>query len=143
MKMRLLLAGGLLLALSGCATYDYVGGGNGYYRGTPSVQYNYPYGYPSYGYGSYPYYGGYGYYGYGGSYYRPAYRPPPRPDHRPPPPRPPRPGYNGGSPWRNMDSLTRPAQPTPSVRPPDARPSPPRMNGSPWRNMDRATQRPL
>ena len=29
MKMRLLLAGGLLLGLTGCTTYDYVGGGRG------------------------------------------------------------------------------------------------------------------
>ncbi|OMP37373.1 hypothetical protein BMR86_24000, partial [Stenotrophomonas sp. KAs 5-3] len=55
--------------------------------------------------------------------------------------------YNGGSPWRNMDSMRRPPQsnmqppaPAPQARPAPA-PSAPRMNGSPWRNMDRATQR--
>ena len=75
MKMRLIVAGGLLLALSGCATYDYVGsggggGGSGYYHGAPSTQYRYPAGYP-YGYGSSPYGYGSGYYGggyYGGGY---------------------------------------------------------------------------
>ncbi|WP_336685703.1 hypothetical protein [Stenotrophomonas maltophilia] len=157
MKMRLMLAGGLLLALTGCTTYDYVGGGRSgsYYHGAPSVEYRYPAGYP-YNYG--PYYGGYGGYygGYGNPYYsRPIYRPPhnhrplPRPgnggEHRPPPPS--RPSYNGGSPWRNMDSMRRPPQSNaqPSAPPPQARPAPapsaPRMNGSPWRNMDRATQR--
>lgn len=106
MKMRLLLAGGLLLGLTGCTTYDYVGGGRGggYYHGAPSVEYRYPAGYP-YNYG-YPYYGGYGGYygGYGNPYYsRPIYRPPHnhRPPPRPPgnggenrPPPPPRPSYN-------------------------------------------------
>ncbi|BCX45794.1 hypothetical protein ROV86_06865 [Stenotrophomonas pavanii] len=158
MKTRLMLAGGLLLALTGCTTYDYVGGGRsgGYYHGAPSVEYRYPAGYP-YNYG-YPYYGGYGGYygGYGNPYYsRPIYRPPH--NHRPPPrppgnggenrPPPPRPSNNGGSPWRNMDSMRRPPQSNiqPSAPPPPARPAPapsaPRMNGSPWRNMDRGTQR--
>jgi hypothetical protein len=87
MKTRLMLAGGLLLALTGCTTYDYVGGGRSgsYYHGAPSVEYRYPAGYP-YNYG-YPYYGGYGGYygGYGNPYYsRPIYRPPH--NHRPPPP---------------------------------------------------------
>lgn len=155
MKTRLMLAGGLMLALTGCTTYDYVGGGRsgGYYHGAPSVEYRYPYGYPSdYGY---PYYRGYGggYYGYGGPYYqRPIYRPPhhhrppPRPgnggENRPPPP--PR-QNNGGSPWRNMDSLRRPSPPAQRIErpspPPQARPAPapraPRMNSSPWRAMDR------
>jgi len=88
MKTRLMLAGGLLLALTGCTTYDYVGGrSGGYYHGAPSVEYRYPYGYPAdYGY---PYYGGVGYYGYGGPYYqRPIYRPPHN-NHRPPPRPPP------------------------------------------------------
>lgn len=170
MKMRLVLAGGLLLALSGCATYDYVGGGgggNGYYHGAPSVEYRYPAGYP-YGYGS-GYYGGGGYYGYGGGYgggygypvyrpypnYRPPHnhRPPPRPGNGNPtrPPDRPRPN-NGGSPWRNMDSLggpRRPQQqqqqrpsPPPQARPAQApRPAAPRMNGSPWRNLNNANQR--
>jgi len=41
MKTRLMLAGGLLLALTGCTTYDYVGGGRSgsYYHGAPSVEY--------------------------------------------------------------------------------------------------------
>ncbi|WP_312709123.1 hypothetical protein [Stenotrophomonas sp.] len=166
MKMRLLFAGGLMLALTGCATYDYVGGGRGggYYHGAPSTEYRYPYGYP---YDSgYPYYGGYGYYGYGNPYYsRPVYRPPPH-NHRPPPrpgnggenrPPPPPRQNNGGSPWRNLDSMRRPpqadrpsgppqARPSapPQARPaapPQARPAPapraPRSNGSPWRNLER------
>ena len=75
MIKRLIVSAGLLLGLSGCATYDYVGGSSGgYYHGSPSVQYNYPYGYPDSGYG----YGGYGYgssyYGYG-NYGYPVYRP--------------------------------------------------------------------
>jgi hypothetical protein len=116
MKMRLMLAGGLLLALTGCTTYDYVGGGRSgsYYHGAPSVEYRYPAGYP-YNYG--PYYGGYGGYygGYGNPYYsRPIYRPP--------------------------QSNAQPSAPPPQARPAPA-PSAPRMNGSPWRNMDRATQR--
>ena len=87
MKTRLMLAGGLMLALTGCTTYDYVGGGRSgsYYHGAPSVEYRYPAGYP-YNYG-YPYYGGYGGYygGYGNPYYsRPIYRPPH--NHRPDPP---------------------------------------------------------
>lgn len=134
MKMRLMLAGGLLLALTGCTTYDYVGGGRSgsYYHGAPSVEYRYPAGYP-YNYG--PYYGGYGGYygGYGNPYYsRPIYRPPH--NHRPPP----RPG-NGGE-HRPPQSNAQPSAPPPQARPAPA-PSAPRMNGSPWRNMDRATQR--
>ena len=84
MKKRLILSAGLLLGLSGCATYDYVdGGAGGYYRGATSVQRTYPYGYPygAYGYGPYGY-GSYGYYDYRYPYpvYRPPYRPrPPRP----------------------------------------------------------------
>jgi len=145
MKKRLILSAGLLLGLSGCATYDYVGGGSGgYYHGAPSVQRSYPYGYPydSYGYGPYGY-GSYGYYGYS-NYGYPGYRPPyvivpSRPQnghwngHRPPPAhgngqrpprpgnnegRPPRPPVNGGggkSPWRDLDRLQRP-----QTRPPQA-----------------------
>lgn len=52
MKFRLILAAGLL-ALSGCATYDYTGAGSGgYYRGAPAVQYRYPPGYAPYSYGA-------------------------------------------------------------------------------------------
>lgn len=162
MKIRLILAGGLLLALSGCATYDYVGSGggggaSGYYHGTPSTQYRYPYGYPSsypYGYGS-GYYGG-GYYGGGYPVYRPYpnYRPPhhhrpPQGGHRPPPDRP-RPPRQSGSPWRNMDGNSgprpnmggnRPSAPPQSRPSPPPRPASPRPGGSPWRNMNRATER--
>ncbi|MGV8961434.1 MAG: hypothetical protein ACOH1V_13805 [Stenotrophomonas sp.] len=130
MKTRLILATGLLLGLSGCATYDYVGGaGGGYYHGSPSVQQTYPYGYGGYGgYGRYGY-GSYGYDDYGYRGYRPSYiyypqnhyRPPHGGQgngHRPPtpgngdgrPPRPP-PASNSGnnkSPWRNLDNLQRP-----------------------------------
>ncbi len=143
MKMRLILSAGLLLGLSGCATYDYVdGGAGGYYRGATSVQRSYPYGYPygSYGYGPYGYgpygYGSYGYYDYGYPYpvHRPPYKPPQRPPHggqwgdghHPPPGhgngdggRPTRPppadGGSGKSPWRDMDRLRRP-QPRPPAQ---------------------------
>lgn len=94
MKFRLIFAAGLL-ALSGCATYDYTGAGSGgYYRGAPDVQYRYPPGYSPYFYGN-PYGLPYGYGAgsiglydypvypvYRGSYYyreydrRPQYRPP-------------------------------------------------------------------
>jgi hypothetical protein len=155
MKTRLMLAGGLLLALTGCTTYDYVGGGRSgsYYHGAPSVEYRYPAGYP-YNYG--PYYGGYGGYygGYGNPYYsRPIYRPPH--NHRPPP----RPPGNGGEPSAAVAAVVQrrfavaehgldaspaavehPAVGAAAARPAPA-PSAPRMNGSPWRNMDRATQR--
>lgn len=60
MKFRLIFAAGLL-ALGGCATYDYTGGGSGgYYRGAPAVQYRYPPGYSPYFYGN-PYGLPYGY----------------------------------------------------------------------------------
>lgn len=143
MKTRLILSAGLLLGLSGCATYDYVGSGSGgYYHGSPQVQRSYPYGYPSgsygypygtYGYGSYGYggyYGGqYGNYGYPYPVYRPAQRPPHN-GHRPPPKGnghvPPRPGNgqppangSGKAPWRDLDRLQRP-QPRPGRA--DARP---------------------
>jgi len=132
MKTRLILSAGLLLGLSGCATYDYVGGGSGgYYHGSPQVQRTYPYGYPygAYGYGAYGYggyYGGYGSYGYPYPVYRPPHRPPHN-GHRPPPQgnghTPPRPGNgqpphpppangSGKAPWRDLDRLQRP-QPRP------------------------------
>ncbi|NIJ88838.1 hypothetical protein FHR49_001625 [Xanthomonas campestris] len=98
MKFRLIFAAGLL-ALGGCATYDYTGGGSGgYYRGAPAVQYRYPPGYSPYYGGPYggpygvPYgAGGIGLYDYpvyqvyrgGGYYYRPNDR---RPQYRPPRP---------------------------------------------------------
>ncbi len=140
MKMRLILSAGLLLGLSGCATYDYVdGGAGGYYRGATSVQRTYPYGYP-YGGGYGPYgYGSYGYYDYYRSPY-PVYRPPytPRPPHgghwgnghRPPA----HGNGNGGHrpPPRPGDGDGRPTRP----------PRPPVEGGkSPWRDMDRL-QRP-
>ena len=95
MKLRLIFAAGLM-ALSGCATYDYAGGGSGsYYRGAPAVQYRYrpdyspysygsPYGVPyEYGSGSiglydypvYPVYRGGGGYYYPSNDRRPHYRP--------------------------------------------------------------------
>ena len=143
MNMRLILAAGLLLGLSGCATYDYVGGGSGgYYHGAPSVQRSYPYGYPYGSYGYDPYgYGSYGYssyfnYGYGYPVYRDRYIVvPSRPQnghgngHRPPQ------GHgNGNGHW----------QPRPGNN--DGRPQrPPPVNGggskAPWRDMDRL-QRP-
>lgn len=165
MKKRLILSAGLLLGLSGCATYDYVdGGAGGYYRGATSVQRTYPYGYPygAYGYGPYGY-GSYGYYDY--RYPYPVYRPPYRPrpphghdgGHRPPPGhgngdgghRPPRPGDGDGrpprlrppvdgggkSPWRDMDRLQRP-QPRPQAQVPRAMPSP-QANGAPRPMMHR------
>ena len=98
MIKRLIISTGLLLGLSGCATYDYVGGGSGgYYHGSPSVQYSYPYGYPNsgYGYGGYGY--GSGYYGYG-SYGYPVYRPNynrPRPPYHGNGQRPPGHGHGG------------------------------------------------
>ncbi|MCF8824876.1 hypothetical protein [Xanthomonas campestris] len=129
MKFRLILAAGLL-ALSGCATYDYTGAGSGgYYRGAPAVQYRYPPGYAPYSYGS-PYgAGGIGLYDYpvypvyrgGGGYYyreydrRPQYRPynnygprpnGPRPNGRPNGPRPQRP-----NPPPATGAPPRPAQP--------------------------------
>lgn len=124
-KYRLIIAAGLALGLSGCATYDYVGGGSGgYYHGTPSTQYRYPYGYP-YGYDApgYGYYGSWGYYG--PTYiYRPRpVQPPPRPGHRPPP----RPGnYQPGRPGNHQPG--RPTQPPP--------PAGNGTNKSPWRNLD-------
>ncbi len=150
MKMRLILSAGLLLGLSGCATYDYVGSGSGgYYSGSASVQRTYPYGYPygSYGYGSYGYgpygYGSYGYYDrYPYPVYRPPYNPPPRPPHgghwgdghRPPPTG----NDNGGHrpPPRPGDGDGRPPRPRPPV---DGGGS----GKSPWRDMDRQPRRPL
>lgn len=107
MRMRLVVSAAALLALSGCATYDYVGGGSGgYYHGHGGTV-------SSKGYGSYGVYGGYGpyddyYYGPGSySIYRPTVvrpvivkpvRPNSRPDNRPRPPQHhqgPRPGKPG------------------------------------------------
>ncbi|KLD79691.1 hypothetical protein FZ025_11140 [Xanthomonas hyacinthi] len=156
MNMRLIWAAGLLVTLSGCATYDYADNGGGYYRGAPSVEYRYPAGYSDgyyapysaapygygagdygYGYGDYGYgYGDYGYYGYGGPYYYRDYYGPPR--HRPPPPRPdangrPPPPAIGGrdrvkSPWRDMDRLRRPDAANAGPRPQSmqSRPAAPR-----------------
>lgn len=144
---RLIISAGLLLGLSGCATYDYVGGGaGGYYHGSPSVQRSYPYGYPYggsyggyYGYGSGYYgYGDYGY-GYGGRY--PVYRPPH--NHRPPHNghgNGHRPGHGG-----NHGNGPRPPHGQGTSRPTPSTPSLPPVNSggskSPWRDMDRL-QRP-
>ncbi|MCC4619916.1 hypothetical protein LL965_07345 [Xanthomonas cassavae CFBP 4642] len=122
MTFRLIFAAGLL-ALGGCATYDYTGAGSGgYYRGAPAVQYRYPPGYSPFYYGA-PYgAGAIGLYNYpvypvyrgGGGYYyrqydrRPQYRPPrpngsfnngPRPG-GPRPQQPSRPPANGAAPAR-------------------------------------------
>jgi hypothetical protein len=146
MKMRLILSAGLLLGLSGCATYDYVGSGaGGYYSGAASVQRTYPYGYP-YGGGYGPYgYGSYGYYDYYRSpypVYRPPYNPPPRPPHgghwgdghRPPP------GHGNGNGGHRPPP--RPGDGDGNGRPPH--PRPPVDGGgsgkSPWRDMDRPTR---
>jgi hypothetical protein len=118
MKLRPALAAGLLMALSGCATYDYSGNApGGYYRGSPEVRYRYPsdyydrgYGYPFYGYPSYAYpysWGGYGY---------PAY--PVYPGAR----------YNGpSSPRRRAPQGPPPSAPGNGQRPPPvaSRPNPP------------------
>ncbi len=71
MKLRLLSVLVAATALSGCASYDYAGGGaGGYYHGRPSADYYGGYagygGYGTYGYGGYAPYG----YRHGGSYYR-------------------------------------------------------------------------
>ena len=61
MIKRLAIGVAALLALSGCTTYDYVGGGSGYYHGNGGG--TRVYGGSSYGYGDYGY-GSYGDYGY-------------------------------------------------------------------------------
>lgn len=167
MKIRLLaVATVALVALGGCATYDYAAGSapGGYYSGAPRVEYygNYSYGYPygGYGYYGYPYgyYGNpYGYYGYPNGYYRPPYH-----GHYP---RPPRPDGDGGgprpphawkpdkdrAPWRDLDRLggqqgERPRQvaphtsPAPRVAAP-SRPAPaPRSSSNGGGRMTRAIE---
>jgi len=125
------------LALSGCATYDYVGdtAPGGYYHGRPSTQYYDPYGgyYGGVGvYGSYGYYGpsrysSYPYYGYYGPYY--PYYP-----HHPRPPRPgdntPKPPTSGGGnrppPWRDPTGRWREGGSQPMIpnRPGQVAPAP-------------------
>ncbi|WP_372392188.1 hypothetical protein ACCQ05_19635 [Xanthomonas sp. NCPPB 3582] len=121
MKFRLILAAGLL-ALGGCATYDYTGAGSGgYYRGAPAVQYRYPPGYSPFYYGA-PYgAGAIGLYDYpvypiyrgGGYYYRQYDR---RPQYRPP-------RHNG-----SFNNGPRPGgpRPQPPNRPPASAPAPAR-----------------
>ncbi|MCC4585774.1 hypothetical protein JWH11_07300 [Xanthomonas melonis] len=146
MKFRLIFAAGLI-ALSGCATYDYTGGGSGgYYRGAPAVQYRYPPGYSPFYYGP-PYgpygAGGFGLYNYpihpiyrgGGYYYRPYDR---RPQYRPPRPQG---GFSGPRPDR-----PRPSQPSGGSRPPTGAPPsrpPPRIGAPPRviREIQRQTPR--
>src|SRR5690606_739367 len=141
MKLRMLAGLACALALSGCATYDYVGGGGydgGYYSGSPVTQYRYyDYGYPSYGYSPGVSLGlSYGYPAYGYPLYRGRYpvdgaagypyfhgvpyRPPAvRPGHhgRPEANRPPthgRPGHDGPrdrAPWRDLERLRNGEQP--------------------------------
>ncbi|AKU51402.1 hypothetical protein [Xanthomonas arboricola] len=139
MKFRLIFAAGLL-ALSGCATYDYTGAGSGgYYRGAPAVQYRYPPGYSPYFYGN-PYgnpygAGSIGLYDYpvypvyrgGGYYYRPNDR---RPQYRPP--RPNGSFNNGPRPNGPRPNGPRPQQPNrpPATGAPPSRP-PPRIGAPP------------
>ncbi|MEA5123783.1 hypothetical protein [Xanthomonas floridensis] len=131
MKFRLIFAAGLL-ALGGCATYDYTGAGSGgYYRGAPAVQYRYPPGYSPFYYGA-PYgAGAIGLYDYpvypvyrggGGYYYRQYDR---RPQYRPP-------RHNGSFNHGPRPGGPRPQQPT---RPPaNAAPArPPARIGAPPR----------
>ncbi|MBB5882014.1 hypothetical protein GGR74_003236 [Xanthomonas arboricola] len=141
MKFRLIFAAGLL-ALGGCATYDYTGAGSGgYYRGAPAVQYRYPPGYSPYSYGSpygYPYgaesiglydYPVYPVYRGGGGYYyrqndrRPQYRPP-RPNGSFYGPRPNGPRPNGPRP---QQPNRPPATGAPPSRPPPRIGAPPRV----------------
>lgn len=101
-RLHCLTAGLALAVLSGCASYDYVGGGapGGYYSGRvvhdyygPSIGIYGNYGSGYYGYGNYP---GYGYWG-NYPYYRPPYVTYPRPPYRPErPDRPDRPGRPDG-----------------------------------------------
>ncbi|CAG2083577.1 hypothetical protein XCY_000420 [Xanthomonas arboricola pv. juglandis] len=136
MKFRLIFAAGLL-ALGGCATYDYTGAGSGgYYRGAPAVQYRYPPGYSPYFYGN-PYgnpygAGSIGLYDYpvyrgGGYYYRPNDR---RPQYRPP--RPNGSFNNGPRPNGPRPNGPRPQQPNrpPATGAPPSRP-PPRIGAPP------------
>ncbi|PPT99659.1 hypothetical protein [Xanthomonas arboricola] len=133
MKFRLIFAAGLL-ALGGCATYDYTGAGSGgYYRGAPAVQYRYPPGYSPYFYGNpygYPYgAGSIGLYGYpaypvyrgGGYYYRPNDR---RPQYRPPRPN----GSFNNGPRPNGPRPQRPSRPPAAGAPPS---QPPRIGAPP------------
>ncbi|MFC7520138.1 hypothetical protein ACFQS6_07910 [Xanthomonas populi] len=132
MKLRLIFAAGLL-ALSGCATYDYTGGGSGgYYRGAPAVQYRSPPGYSPYFYGN-PYgnpygAGSIGLYDYpvypvyrsgGGYYYRQNDR---RPQYRPPRPNG---SYTNGP--RPQQTNRPPATGAAPSRPPERIAAPPRV----------------
>lgn len=144
MKKRLFTGLAAALVLGGCASYDYVDRGGGYYTGS-SPRYGSAYGsaYGGYGYGS-GYYGSsylgyryrpgwsfgldYGYPGYwspypGGTlYYGGSYYPRP-PQHRPHPPHyPPRPG----------DHDQRPVPPPSSTGS-----QPPRLDRAPWRDLER------
>lgn len=121
MKFRILTAGALALALSGCSTYSYVDDGGGYYHGRQvSTVRSYDY-YPGVSYGL-----GYGYYGYSDPLYR-GYRYPNayygHPRHPP--------VYPYGP--------TRPQQgsrPPQAVQPGVSRP-PPRSDRAPWRDLER------
>ena len=132
MKIRILTVLGLVLGLSGCATYSYVDDGGGYYHGQSTTVYRgYDY-YPGASYGL-----GYGYYGYPAydrRYHDYRYRPRPLPpphlsgqQHGPRPPhpgaqRPPQPSRNGQAPWRDLervrDAQTRPGLRSNGPRPP-------------------------
>ncbi|KQQ73202.1 hypothetical protein ASF73_11195 [Xanthomonas sp. Leaf131] len=152
MKFRLIFAAGLL-ALSGCATYDYTGGrSGGYYRGAPAVQYRYPPGYSPYFYGN-PYGNPYGagpigLYNYpvypvyrgGGYYYRQNDR---RPQYRPPRPNG---SFNGPRPNGPRPSGPRPQQPNrpPATGAPPTRP-PARIGAPPGviRQIQRQTRQQI
>lgn len=135
MKLRMLTGLACVLALSGCATYDYVGGGGydgGYYTGAPRTEYRYydygypyygyspgvslgiTYGYPSYGYPVYRYdrYRPYGYAGYP-HFHGVPYRPPVRPG-----------GHHGGRPNANAPPHAQPDHDRPRDR-------------APWRDLER------
>src|SRR5690606_18448953 len=135
MNLRKLTGLACVLALSGCATYDYVGAGYGsyeggdYYSGAPVTEYHYEgYGYPYYSYYpgislgvryGYPWYGRYP-----GYYVTPAY---PTYVHRPPVHRPPH--SAGGRP----EGHRPPQRPPQHGKPGTARP----RDGAPWRDLDR------
>lgn len=150
MIKRFVIGAAALLALSGCATYDYVGDGSGYYQGYGGASSS-PYGYSPYGsyrYGDYSYYGN-GYYPYRPVVVRPIVLPPNhRPGHghgnRPPQHRPDRPGGSNHDhrPPRPPAGNGGGHRPPPQSRPPQNRPPRPESStGSPWRNMDQL-QRP-
>jgi len=155
MKLRLFTGLAAALMLGGCATYEYVDRGGGYYTGSSPQYRTSTYGsfYGGYGYGGYgssylgyryrpgwsfgldygyapswyPYLGG-GFQGYGVGYYpRPPYYRPPQV--RPHPPYPGRPGQDDHRPDR-------------PVSPPAIGQQQPDYDRTPWRNRDRLRRSP-